>query len=212
MPDTVNQKGNRDQKPHQWPGCTDIKQCSTAANRRPHKNKRAESPDQRRRRNEIWITRTNAVMLAGKVVSQFVGQKDSHQCQRERQSRTKRRRILIQQLQRNDPLVRGCRSSIRERDSELPPCRQTRHKRRGEKNYCSPKSPWFGFARLPDGNCRRCVRFCGCRRLDGSWRKLAFAVHKNWMRVFFGRSAQVAHALLHFTKLSSFRAERGICF
>src|SRR5882724_7019456 len=77
---SINQNWNCDREANKWSRCANVKQRATAANRRAHQNKCSKSSDQSRRGNEIWIAGANAVMLAREVMSQFVRQQNSHQC------------------------------------------------------------------------------------------------------------------------------------
>src|SRR6267154_2421685 len=173
---SINENWNCDREAHEWSRCSNVKQRAPAANRRAHQNKCAESSDQSRRGNEIWIAGADAVMFAREVMSKFVRQQNSHQRNGERHAGCQHRRIFVKQFQRNCEFSHRRSLAVCKRNRKLASGGQARQKRNHKKQNCQPQTLWFRrMQALPgwkrDRNFRRGKLQVNCRR------SLVIAVH-----------------------------------
>ena len=76
MQDAVEQRGNSEEKTHDGPRSANIKQRAIGAHGRTYHDERAKGAGEIGERNKKRIARINVVMTAGKVMSQFMRQKN----------------------------------------------------------------------------------------------------------------------------------------
>lgn len=83
MKHSINERRHRENEADEGAGSADIKERARGTNGRTQQNERAESADQRGRRNEKGITRVNVMMAASEEVPQFMREKNEQQSERE---------------------------------------------------------------------------------------------------------------------------------
>ena len=91
--DGQGQRRHRDEETDQRAGDGHIEQSATIDDRRANSDESAEGADERGRGNEIWIRGVDAVVAAGEVVAEFVGEQDAHERRGEGNAQEKQARF-----------------------------------------------------------------------------------------------------------------------
>ena len=117
--DAVDQRGNGDQEANERAGSADVKERACGANGRADEDERAERADQRRKGNEKRIAGMNMVAAAGEKMSEFVGQENRQERQREGESGGQGQRMAIDEREGVNEFVPGDGFVVRVGDSEV---------------------------------------------------------------------------------------------
>jgi hypothetical protein len=119
MENPVDYSGNGEEKSHQRAGSAYIEKSACCADWRANEDESAEGAIDIWKGNEEGIARPNVMMAAGEKVAQFVGEKDGEKSEREGQSRSETRGVLVEERESAKKFVEGCRFPLIERNREL---------------------------------------------------------------------------------------------